>query len=131
MVTDPIADMFTRIKNAQRARKQLASFPFSKIKMEILKVLNEKGFVGEPSRKGKKNKKSIEIPLLYEASGESKITEIKRVSKPSRRVFKGYKDIRTIKGGRGFYIISSPQGVIDDAKARKSKTGGEILGEAW
>ena len=131
MVTDPIADMFTRIKNAQRARKPAVSFPHSKIKMEISKLLGEKGFVGEVSRKGKKNKKSIELALLYEAYGQGRITELKRVSKPSRRVYKGCKDLRLLKGGRGSYIISSPRGVIDDEKARQIKAGGEVLGEIW
>jgi len=131
MVTDPIADMFTRIKNAQRARKQAVSFPYSKIKMEISRLLGEKGFAGEASRKGKKNKKNIELALLYETSGQARITELKRISKPSRRVYKGFKDLRTLKGGRGSYIISSPQGIIDDEKARQKKAGGEVLGEIW
>lgn len=131
MVGDPIGDMFVRIKNAGRARKQSASFSYSKTKMDIAKLLEKKGFVGEVSRRGKKNRRNIEAVLLYDNLGEGKISEIKRISKPSRRVYRGWRELKPIKSGIGLYIISSPAGIIDDTQARKLKVGGEIFGEVW
>lgn len=131
MVTDPISDMFIRIKNAARSKKPAASIPYSKIKMEIVVLLKNRGFAGEAAKKGKKNRRSIELELLYGESGQSKITEIKRISKQSRRVYRGYRELGRLKAGRGFYIISSPGGIIDDKRARDLKTGGEVLGEVW
>lgn len=131
MVTDPIADMFSRIRNAARARKPAVLIPYSKLKMEIAELLMGKGFAGEAAKKGKKNRRSIELELLYDSTGKSKIAEINRVSKPSRRVYRGWRDLRKLKGGRGFYVISSPGGIIDDKKAKDLKAGGEVLGEVW
>lgn len=123
--------MFIRIKNAGQARKQSVSFSYSKIKMDIVKFLEKNGFVGEVSRRGKKNRRNIEAVLIYGDSGAGKISEIRRVSKPSRRVYRGWRELKPIKNGTGLYIISSPAGIIDDKQARKLKVGGEILGEVW
>ncbi|QQG45848.1 MAG: 30S ribosomal protein S8 [Candidatus Niyogibacteria bacterium] len=131
MVGDPIGDMFSRINNAGRAKKSVVAVPYSKIKMEIAKLLEKRGLAGEAARKGKKNRRAIELPLFYDESGSGKITEIKRVSKPSRRIYKGWRELKPVKGGTGLYIISTPFGIIDDKQARKLKVGGEILGEAW
>lgn len=123
--------MFSRINNAGRAKKSVVAVPYSKIKMEIAKLLEKRGLAGEAARKGKKNRRAIELPLFYDESGSGKITEIKRVSKPSRRIYKGWRELKPVKGGTGLYIISTPFGIIDDKQARKLKVGGEILGEAW
>lgn len=131
MVNDPIADMFSRIKNAQRARRPLVHIPYSKIKMDIAKFLESKKLVGEINRRGKQNKRNIELTLLYDDAGQAKIAEIKRASKPSRRVYAGWRELKPVKGGRGSYIISSPEGIIDGKKARQLKIGGEILGIVW
>lgn len=131
MVTDPIADMFSRIRNAARAKKPAASIPYSRIKMEIAELLMGRGVAGEAAKKGKKNRRVIDLALLYDSSGQSQITEIKRISKPSRRVYRGWRELKKLKGGRGFYIISSPKGIIDDKKAKDLKIGGEVLGEVW
>ncbi|MEK7566613.1 MAG: 30S ribosomal protein S8 [Patescibacteria group bacterium] len=131
MVNDPIGDMFTRIKNAGRARKHAATFSYSKIKMDIAKLLEKRGLVGEIAKRGKKNRRNIETVLLYDMSGASKISEIRRVSKPSRRIYNGWRELKPLKGGMGLYIISSPVGLIDDTQARKLKVGGEVLGEVW
>ncbi len=107
------------------------SLPYSKVKLEIAKLLELKNFVGEVSSKGKKNKRNIEIVLLYDASGRPKISEIKQISKPSRRVYSGWRELKPAKSGFGFYILSTPSGVIDSQKARQIKAGGEILGIIW
>lgn len=131
MFTDPIADMFVRIKNAQRARLPLVVVPHSQIKQEIGKLLESRKFITEMIRRGKKTKRSLELKLAYEPTGEGKVHEIKRISKPSRRVYLGYKDMRSSQRGEGFYIISTPAGIVDDRKARQLKVGGEVLGEVY
>ena len=130
MVIDPIADMFSRINNALRVKKAQVLIPHSKIKTEIAKLFAKRGLVTEAARRGKKNRRSIELGLVYDNFGKSKISEIRRVSKPSRRVYRGWRDLRPVKGGAGFYVISTPAGVIDDKEARKLKVGGEVLGES-
>ncbi|MBI2507142.1 MAG: 30S ribosomal protein S8 [Candidatus Niyogibacteria bacterium] len=130
MVNDPVADMFSRINNASRAGKATVLVPYSKLKIEIAKLLEKRGLVGEVAKRGKKNRRNIELKLFYDEDGSSRIEEIKRVSKPSRRIYKGWRDLRPLKRGLGFYIISTPAGLIDDKQAKHLKVGGEILGEA-
>src|SRR3972149_11598765 len=102
MIPDPIADMFVRIKNAQRARLPLVSFPYSRVKQDIANVLEVHKCVSGVVRRGKKIKRTLELTLIYR-DGEAKIQDIKRISKPSRRVYKGYKDLRSSQRGSGFY----------------------------
>lgn len=130
-MTDPIADMFIRIKNAQRVKAPAVLMPYSKVKMEIAKLLQSRGLVADVFKRGKKNRKNIELILLYDSLNKGKITEIKRVSKLSRRVYAGYKDIKPLRGGYGLYIISTSKGIMDDASTRRLKMGGEILGEVY
>lgn len=113
------------------AKLPAVSLPYSKIKLEIAKLLELKNFVGEVSFKGKKNKRNIEIVLFYDAAGRAKISEIKQISKPSRRVYSGWRELKPAKSGFGFYILSTPSGIIDNQKARQIKAGGEILGIIW
>lgn len=128
---DPIADMLIRIKNAQFAQKETVSFGHSKLKLEIAKVLERAGYIGATSRKGRKNKKLIETELLYDAAGKPKIIGVKRISKPSKRVYCGFRDIYTPKNGYGIAVYSTPQGLMTDREARKNKVGGEVLFELW
>lgn len=130
-MTDPIADMFIRIKNAQAVNKDTVLVPYSKFKMEIAKLLLANGFIKNIIRKGKKTKKHIEIQLLYDKDNKGKIEEIRRVSRPSKRVYAGYRDINPIRQGRGLAFISTPGGIITDKEARKKKAGGEIIGKIW
>lgn len=123
--------MLSRIKNAARSKKSVVSIPYSNAKMEVAKLLEKRGVIGEISKRGKKNRRSIELVLLSDESGKTKVSDLKRVSRPSRRIYKGWRDISPLKGGEGFYIISAPIGIIDDKEARKLKVGGEILGEVW
>jgi len=130
-MTDPIADMLVRIKNAQAAKKEAVSFEHSDIKMEIAKVLERAGYLGSAERKGRKGGKQIEVKLLYDESGSPKISGGKRVSKPSQRIYRGYREIYALKNGFGIAIYSTPKGIMTDREARKNKLGGEVLMELW
>ena len=129
---DPIADMLIRIKNAQRARKEAAQFGYSKIKWDIARVLEQIGYIGGATRKGRKNKRLIEVELLYDtATKEPKISDTRRISKLGRRVYRGYREIFAPKNGFGVAVYSTPKGLLTNQQARKEKVGGEILFEIW
>ncbi|KKT29887.1 30S ribosomal protein S8 [Candidatus Giovannonibacteria bacterium RIFCSPLOWO2_12_FULL_44_25] len=131
MVTDQIADMLIRIKNAQASKKEAVSFPYSGIKLEIAKALGRAGYLGAAVLKGKKNGQSIEVKFLYDESGNPKISGVRRVSKLSRRTYRGWRDIYFSKNGFKAAVYSTPKGVMTDREARKGKVGGEILFEIW
>ena len=128
---DPIADMLIRIKNAQSSKKESVVFGYSKLKFEIVRILERVGYVGVVSKKGRKNKKLIEAVLLYDANGNPKISNSKRLSKPSRRLYRGFREIFHPKNGYGITIYSTPKGLLTDREARKEKIGGEALFELW
>ncbi|MEK9175263.1 MAG: 30S ribosomal protein S8 [Patescibacteria group bacterium] len=128
---DPIADMLIRIKNAQFAHKEIVAFGHSKLKLEIAKILERVGYVGSVSKKGRKNKKFIEIELLYDNNGNPKISYVKRLSGPSKRLYRGFREIFRPKNGYGIAIYSTPKGLLTDSEARKEKIGGEALFELW
>jgi len=130
-MTDPIADMLTRIRNAQAVKKTTVVFPYSKIKWEILNVLSKDGFIKGLDKTNKKNKKFIEIILKYDEKGSPKISELKRVSKSSNRVYIQAKDIWFFKKGLGSKVLSTPKGVLSDKEAKKLNVGGEVLLEIW
>ena len=131
MVTDPIGDMLIRVKNAGNASKKTVSFPYSKLKFEIIKLLFEKKVIGEISKKGKKNIKLIEAVLLYDESENPKISGFKRFSKPSRKIYVGTKEIHKVKNGFGVGVYSTVKGIVSDKEARSLKIGGEFLFEIW
>jgi len=130
-MTDPIADMLTRIRNAQAVKKETVVFPYSKIKWEILNVLSKNGYIKGLDKTNKKNKKFVEIILKYDEEETPKISELKRVSKPSRRVYVHAKDIWFFKKGLGIKILSTPKGILSDKEAKKLNVGGEVLLEIW
>ena len=131
-MNDHISDMLIRIKNAQRVRKEATQFGYSKIKWEIARVLEKTGYVGSVVRKGRKNKKLIEVVLLYdETTKKPMISEVRRISKLGRRVYRGYREIFAPKNGFGAAIYSTPKGLLTDRQARKEKVGGEVLFEIW
>ncbi len=130
-MTDPIADMLTRIRNAQAVKKETVVFPYSKIKWEILNVLSKSDYIKGLDKTNKKNKKFIEIILKYDEEKTPKISELKRVSKPSRRVYVHAKDIWFFKKGLGIKVLSTPKGVLSDKESKKLNVGGEILLEIW
>ncbi len=127
MVTDPISDLLVRLYNASLVRKEEISLPFSSIKLAIAQVLAREGYVG-PVESGKKA--ALTIPLNYR-DGKPAIQGIKRISKPSRRMYMGVRDIRSVKQGYGLLILSTPQGIMTGKEAREKRVGGEALFEIW
>ena len=130
-MTDPISDMLIRIKNAGAVQKKATSFGYSKMKWEIAKVLERHNYLGEILKKGKKNKKLIEVSLLYGEDGIPKISNTKRMSKPSRRMYLPYRQIHPVRNGFGAAVYSTTKGLLIDKEARKEKLGGELLFEIW
>lgn len=125
---DPIADMFSAIKNAQTVEKEMVVVPYSKIKLEIIKLLQKEDYVKEAVRRGKKSQKSIEISLFYK-DGKPVFRELRRISKPSRRVYSSYKEANKFIGRRkGIVILSTPKGVLSGRSALREKAGGEVIG---
>ncbi|KES11353.1 MULTISPECIES: 30S ribosomal protein S8 [Snodgrassella] len=122
---DPISDMLTRIRNAQRANKASVSMPSSKLKVAIAKVLKEEGYI-EDFAVSAETKATLEIQLKYYA-GQPVIERIQRVSRPGLRVYKGSNDIPSVMNGLGVVIVSTSKGVMTDRKARANGIGGELL----
>ena len=125
-MSDPIADMLTRIRNAQVVNKTSVAMPSSKIKVAIAQVLKDEGYIEDFAVVGEAAKPELKIGLKYYA-GRPVIERIDRVSKPGLRVYRGKGDIPTVMNGLGVTIISTPQGVMTDRKARAPGTGGEVL----
>jgi small subunit ribosomal protein S8 len=131
MVTDPIADMLTRIRNACMVRHTQVVMPSSKIKVEIAKILAKEGFIQGYSVIEEKPQAKLALALKYTGRGKSVITGIQRISKPGRRVYTGYKDIPWVRSGLGISIVSTPAGLLTGRNARRSKVGGEIICNVW
>lgn len=130
-MTDPIADMLSRIRNALMAKKKTVIVPASKMKLEIVKILKDEGFIEDYKYIDEKPQPKIEIILKYTDNKQSVITGIRRVSKPGRRVYLGYKFIPKVLDGLGISIVSTSQGIMTDHEARKRKIGGEVICEIW
>jgi len=124
-MSDPIADMLTRIRNAQLVEKASVSMPSSKLKVAIAQVLKDEGYIDDFAVKGD-NKAELEIALKYYA-GRPVIERIERVSRPGLRIYKGRHDIPHVMNGLGVAIVTTPKGVMTDRKARASGIGGEVL----
>ena len=125
-MSDPIADMLTRIRNAQLAKKQSVKMPSSNIKLSIANVLRDEGYITDFSILTDKNKKVLEINLKY-YSGDPVIEQIKRISKPGLRIYKSSKNLPDIMNGLGIAIVSTSKGVMTERKARAVGIGGELL----
>lgn len=125
-MSDPIADMLTRIRNAQLVQKVVVSMPSSKLKIAIAQVLKDEGYIDGFAVKGEASKPMLEIALKYYA-GRPVIERIERVSRPGLRVYKGRHDIPQVMNGLGVAIVTTPQGVMTDRKARATGIGGEVL----
>lgn len=128
---DPISNMLNTLKNAALTGKPSVVVPYSNFKNEIAKVLEKEGFLKRANQLGKKNKKYLECFIAYNKDGEAKLTGLRRVSKQSRRVYAGGKELPSVKNGRGLAIVSTPKGLLTDKEARAAKVGGEILVEVW
>lgn len=131
MNADPIADMLTRIRNANKLRYEEVSMPSSKIKEGIASILKEQGFINSYSVEDNAGKKTLTIALKYSASGERVITNLKRISKPGLRIYREADKIPSVLKGLGIAIVSTPEGLLTDAEARKKHVGGEILCYVW
>jgi len=125
-MSDPIADMLTRIRNAQAVEKTSVTMPASKIKVAIAQVLKDEGYIDAFALKGDSGKNELEIALKYYA-GRPVIERIERVSKPGLRVYKGKDDLPRVMNGLGVAIVSTPKGVMTDRRARAGNMGGEVL----
>jgi len=147
MMTDPIADMLTRIRNANDVERPAVDMPATKLKIAIAKVLTEEGFVsgyrigkyikGEQGQEFQESSDLgdahmvLQVVLKYGPEGEKVIRHIERYSKPGRRVYQGYKEVRRVLDGLGIAILSTSKGVLSDRQARKAKVGGEIICTVW
>lgn len=125
-MTDPIADMLTRIRNAQLVGKNTVTMPSSKLKLAIAQVLKDEGYVDGFARRENEGKPELEISLKYYA-GEPVIEKIERVSRPGLRIYKGHDDLPKVMNGLGVAIVSTSRGVMTDRKARATGVGGEVL----
>ncbi len=130
MMTDPIADMLTRIRNAVRVRKTELTVPYSGMKLAIAEILAREGYIRSAVTEGEGVARHIKIALAYSGT-ESPIHGVSRVSTPGRRVYVGYADIPSIRSGYGLAIISTPQGILSGREARARKVGGELLCEVY
>jgi small subunit ribosomal protein S8 len=130
-VTDPIADMLTRIRNAIMARHDFVLVPSSRTKLAIARILKEEGFIGDYEVLRSKSHRSIKIYLKYDDKSKSIISGLERVSKPGLRVYVGQKEIPRVYGGLGVAIMSTPKGVITGKQAWRQGIGGEILCYVW
>ena len=125
-MSDPIADMLTRIRNAQRAEKVTVSMPSSKVKVSIAGVLKDEGYIEDFGVRDEAGKPVLEVQLKYYA-GRPVIEKIQRVSRPGLRIYKGSQDLPKVMNGLGVAIVSTSKGVMTDRKARASGVGGEVL----
>ena len=130
-MTDPIADMLTRIRNAIQAKHLRVDIPGSKLKVEIARILKEEGYINNYVIKGEGVKYMIRIFLRYDAKGASSITHLERVSRPGRRVYVGADEIPRVLGGYGVNIVSTSKGLMSGKRARREKVGGEILAQVY
>jgi small subunit ribosomal protein S8 len=129
--SDPIADMLTRIRNAQSARHPKVDVPASKLKMEIARILKEEGYIANFKMTEEGSKKSVRIYLKYTPGNSPVISRIERVSRPGCRVFVGSKEVPRVLGGLGINILTTPRGVMTGSTARKENVGGELLCQIW
>ena len=125
-MSDPVADMLTRIRNAQQAQKGAVSMPSSKLKVAIAQVLKDEGYIDDFMVRGEGALRELSISLKYYA-GRPVIERIERVSKPGLRVYRGCDELPKVMNGLGVAIVSTPGGVMTDRRARASKVGGEVL----
>jgi small subunit ribosomal protein S8 len=130
-MSDPIADLLTRVRNAAQARQATVDVPASKLKAEICRVLKEEGYISEYTIVSEPLPGSIRLHLKYARDRKSVVQGLKRVSKPSLRVYVGSQEIKPVCSGLGISILSTSEGVMTGKKARNAKIGGEVICEVW
>jgi small subunit ribosomal protein S8 len=131
LMTDPVADFLTRIRNAIRARHQKVDVPSSKLKLEIARILKEEGYIANYKSTEEDGHKVLRVYLKYGAGNEAAISNLARISRPGCRVYVGRNDIPRVLGGLGINILTTPRGVMTGKEARKQGVGGELLCEVW
>lgn len=127
---DPIADMLSQIKNASMIGKETVVIPYSKFSHAVAETLLRKGYLTAVNKKGRKEKKVLELEIAYE-DGKPKVKNVVRVSKLSRRQYLGSRDIRPVRQGHGMLVLSTPKGILTGEEARKQNVGGEALFKIW
>jgi small subunit ribosomal protein S8 len=130
-MTDPIADMLTRMRNAIASKHSRVDIPASKLKLEIARILKEEGYINNFVIKGEGVKRTLRIFLRYDTRGTSSITHLSRVSRPGRRVYMGSTGIPKVLGGYGVNIISTSRGLMSGKRARRENVGGEVLAQIY
>ena len=130
-MTDPIADLLTRIRNAQIAKHDRLDVPVSKLKVEIAKLLKDEGFIKNFREIEAVPQGTLRIFLRYSTDGVPAISHLQRVSKPGRRVYRKAEEIQPVRNGLGIGIVSTSQGLLTDAQARERRVGGELLCQVW
>jgi small subunit ribosomal protein S8 len=131
MITDPIADMLTRIRNANAKMLEKVDIPSSKMKIELARVLKEEGLIANYKSIEDHKQGLLRIYMKYSPEGEKALKGIRRASRPGLRVYRGYMDLPKSGGGIGVAVISTPKGLMADRKAKQEKLGGEVLCYAW
>jgi len=130
-LTDPVADLLARIRNAIRARHQKLDVPVSKLKLEITRILKEEGYIVNFKSTEEEGRKVLRIYLKYGPDNNATIASLQRVSRPGCRVYVGRNEIPRVLGGLGINILTTPRGVMTGRQARKEGVGGEVLCEVW
>ena len=131
MMTDPIADMLTRIRNAVRIERPSVDMPSSKEKRGVAQALKDEGYIWDFEETDTVPARTLRLQLKYGSNGEKVISKIDRVSRPGRRVYSGYRELKPVLGGLGVHIVSTPKGIISDRRARAEKVGGEVMARVY
>ena len=131
MMTDPIADMLTQIRNANRIGRKDVAMPASRMRVGIANVLKDEGFIEDYKVAEGKPSSTLHVTLRFGIDGEKVIRSIQRISKPGRRAYAGLKELKPVLRGQGIHVLSTPKGVISDRKAREFGVGGELLAEVY
>lgn len=130
-VSDPIADLLTRMRNSIMTRKAVVRIPFSGLKLQVLEVLKREGFVKNFEEVSDEGKKDILVYLKYADNGSSVISTLQRISKPGCRIYNKAKEIKPVLNGLGISVVTTPKGVLSDRECRTQQVGGEVICEIW
>ncbi|OHA59777.1 MAG: 30S ribosomal protein S8 [Candidatus Vogelbacteria bacterium RIFOXYD1_FULL_46_19] len=131
MVTDPIADMLNRVSNASKVGKPQVTVSYSNLRLAVASVLKKEGYLISVVKKNKHGRNYLILDIAYTDGGAPVMSFVKKISKPSKRIYEKSTAIRSVRQGRGLSIISTPKGVMTDKDARREKVGGEVLCQIW
>lgn len=130
-MTDPISDMLTRIRNAAMVKAEVVSMPLSQMKFAIAKILENQGFLKAVSQEEANGRSTLKVVLAYEPDGSPRVSDLKRISKPGRRVYVKATELGRVRSGFGISILSTPNGLMTSDEARKRRLGGELICEVY